>query len=350
MIGSLFRLSSSFFSTSFLVIAYTIFSFNASAGPSELGENTSRILGAIDLRMIVNDNFYCAPNSRTFDTQYADSDHLLNVASADTVAIFVHGFVTSKSGGRLNLSEMVDRWRYHIDLLEESKTTTSYCVVTWDTEFGFDDKDQTLSKLLSAIGITISDNRLGKEKKRIIVMGHSAGGNYIKYSHIRSQEINAKIAPSIVKTFGGDIYDKNYYYRYITLSTPHLGTKVADNSQYTALFASIAASLLFGDEGLNAVAVPASKAYTRGAKQLKSINQNEMLYSLNKDFITHKSKPVILAFGSHSDSMVNYESATPYFTIPVNINVTHDDFLRPQENRAFATFLLDIYNGTIKGD
>ena len=325
--------------STFLASALLLLSSNASSASIEY--DLDKVLRNQSFHFATSDKIYCAPAKKTHSSDYPHSDYMLDVASAKNLVVFVHGFVPTRRGGHEGLDEMASDWKYHIDILDDLKADTSYCVVTWDTEYGFDDSNKTLSKFLTAYDFAARDPRLDSSTKNITMVGHSAGGNYIKYSYLSFLDEQ----PNIQK-LTGKIQPKNLKTRIITLSTPHLGSTVADTAQMTSYLASLAASLIFGQQGANSISVLPHKANSRGAGQLKSIHLNDALYNLNRRFAKNFPKKRIYAFGSPGDSNVTYYSSAPSFTTPVKFkNMSHSEFFRPYLVNGYSDILLAIYSG-----
>ena len=324
-----------------LVLLLAITSLNAAG--SSIERDLDKVLQNLELRFATSDKIYCAPASRKHSSDYPHADHMLDVASANNTIIFVHGFVATQYGGHESLDDMVSDWRYHIDILDGLKSDTSYCVVSWDSEHGFDDPENTLSKFLAAFNFVARDMRLDSNTKNITLIGYSAGGNYIKHSFIDSQ-IKAREVRKLI----GRVQPKNLKTRIVTLGTPHLGSNFADTAQMTSYFAAIAAALILGDKGVAATSVLPHKANSRGAGQLKSIHLNDDLYDLNRTFAKSFPKKNIYALGSTGDKNVPYRSATPDFATPIPLKkIAHNEFLRPYLVDGYSDLMLLIYSGRI---
>ena len=306
---------------------------------ASIEEDTAKYVDQIFSDLAVSNNIFCAPASRRFNSGFPQSDYLLNIASAKNIVVFVHGFAAEAQTGKYSLTEMASTWRYHIDLLEELDSSTSYCVVTWDTEFGFDDEDATLGRFHAALDLALRDTRIDNEVKNVTVVGHSAGGNYIKYSYLYFDELRKKTARLNIPS-----QTKQYKFHIVTLSTPHLGTTADDNEKTSNYIADMARYLL-GGSALYLSSLSQKKSRSRGAKQLQAIEFNEPLYQLNRAFAKIYPEGEIFTAGSSRDASVPLNSANPPFARNYPFHFDQKTFLQPFHSRSFSTFLKIIYQG-----
>lgn len=340
-----------------LCLLVIISSFNAIANISDDYEKIAQNVLKFDFWN--NEKVYCAPHQKIAKTGNPNGDYLVNVASADVVVVFVHGFRPHNIGGEQSLREMVDTWKYHIDLLDELDQSISYCVVTWDTEYGFDDPKKTLVNLMHILKSALSDKRLGTNTKTLNYVGHSAGGNYIKYSAVLEKQVSAvyakrsyEVSPNIAKNYrwlDGKPETKllGLVTTIVTLATPHLGSELADSSSYTSLFAQYYLPLL-GEQVANVGQHYVNKAQSRGAQQLRSIHSgNSALYELNRIFVDSFPKSNTWAIAGTADTTVSVESANPYFARNYSLGFEHDTFLQPYRNKSYMDFLKSIYTNSI---
>lgn len=341
----------------FLFLSVAFSSFNAIANISDDYERIAQDVLKFDFWN--NDKVYCAPHQKIAKTGNPNGDYIVNVASADVVVVFVHGFRPHNIGGEQSLREMVDTWKYHIDLLDEIEQSISYCVVTWDTEYGFDDPKKTLTNLMHILKSSLSDKRLGTNTKILNYVGHSAGGNYIKYSAVLEKQADnfytkrvSEVSPNITRNYrwkNGKPASKllGLIPTIITLATPHLGSELADSSSYTSLFAQYYLPLL-GDQVANVGQHYVNKAQSRGAQQLRSIHSgNSALYELNRIFVDSFPKNNIWAIAGTADTTVSVESANPYFARNYSLGFKHDTFLQPYRNKSYMNFLKSVYTNSI---
>ncbi len=316
-----------------LFIGIGLLLFSQHVISASLAQDTSNVLKAYDFDFAFNENIYCAPPNQKFKTDYPHADYLLNVASAANVVVFIHGFLPTRPTGKQSLDEMVKDWRYHIDILDDLKGSAAYCVLTWDSEYGYDDKDRTLAKFLTAINFAARDERLDARTKSLTLVGHSAGGNYIKYSYLDFLVGNGK-----VKNIVGNPLTKNFKIKIITMATPHLGAEIVDKTSSNIFLLSLV------DAFIGKGSVLAHKANSRGVKQLRTIEFNDALYKINKTFRKVFPRGDIHALGSDNDEHVSLNSSKPDFTTHVNVHgVTHSGFLQPYKISGLRDFLTKLY-------
>lgn len=318
-----------------------VLTMSCSAFGGNLTEDTANFLNLAFPDLAVSESIYCSPAKQTHKSDLSHADYLLNITSADNIVLFVHGYAANQREGQYTLDKMATLWRYHVDLLEEVKGSTSYCVVTWDTHYGFDEETATLGRFLTVLDTALRDRRASHKKTNVTVVGHGAGGNYIKYSYLyflKSGQAQNKFSPPLDK--------RNYKFHIVTLSTPHLGipTKNSDKLDASAYMMRIG-SYLLGDIGALTRPMTKSMVHSRGAKQMKEIEDNEALYQLNRSFAKLYPKSEIFAVGSSWDKVVTVGSATPGFTRTFTLDVDHKSFLQPYKNIAFSSFLKTIYQG-----
>jgi len=296
-----------------------------------------------------NDKIFCSPHQKKYTSNYPNADYLLNIASADYIVVFVHGFQPYKTGGEQTLKEMVNTWKYHIDILEEIEGDIAYCVTTWDSDYGFDDNNFTLAKFMQLLHAATTDRRIDKKEKVITYVGHSAGGNYIKYSTVQYSNTKKKFF-SLLKKDTPALYEnmsKKFSTSIITMATPHLGARLADSAAINSLFAQFYLPLL-GEVGANLGQQLAYKANSRGAQQLKTIgNGNNSLYELNKSFARVFPKSNIAAIAGRQDTTVDLTSANPSFTRNYTLGFDHGTFLQPFQSGDLIKFLKTSYIGKI---
>lgn len=313
------------------------------AHAKDLAHDTANLVNIIFPGFAVSEQIYCATADQNHRSKYPQADYLLNIATADNLVVFVHGMTPDQRSGSYTLNQMASLWRYHVDLLEELKGRTSYCVVTWDSDYGFDDEPATLGRFLALLDTTLRDSRRPKGRTNVTLVGHGAGGNYIKYSYLYFLEARKEI-----KTFGLPLQAPNYKFHIITLSTPHLGVeakKIDGGSDATAVYMTRLAGYLMGDVGALARPISTAKYRTRGAKQLLEIESNEALYQLNREFSKRYPKSEIFAVGSDRDKSVPSLSATPRFARGFGLDVDHQSFLQPYKSESLSHFLKVVYQG-----
>lgn len=309
-----------------------------------LSDSTANFLQSMKFTPATDDSFFCAPYKRTFVAGWPQADYILNTANADNVIIFVHGFVPTKYGGRQKLNDMVRTWQNHIGILPTLKSDTSYCVVTWDTEYGVDDPEAKLAHLITSLYIAMNDNRLGRQKRNIILVGHSAGGNYIKYALNESYDFINRCCSKMLADRSR--FGTRSSLKVVTLATPHLGTEFATDALFYAGMGKIFVNLFLGSDAATGMDFFINKAASRGAAQLRPIHLNPHLSQINQKFISWFGQDDIWAIGSETDDWVSYTSAAPRsMTTPFKLNVGHEEFLRPQPGTRYYRWLSNVYTG-----
>lgn len=311
---------------------------------ADSNKSLSNYMWRLGFEPATDENLYCRPSKkRNANTDYPHADYMFDLASANRTLIFVHGFIPTKFGGKHSLQGMVDVWKQHIKIAKQLPKTT-YCVVTWDTEYGFDDNNYTLSRFLSSLFLAKSD-KLFQQKRHstktplITLVGHSAGGNYIKFSYNQHRQYLRDI------NIDRNLYAKKVDIRVLTLGTPHLGTPYATDAMMYTTMGQLFLELLGYKDAAKGVSGFTRKATSRGAFRLLPVSQNRPLADLNKLFASQFPKRDIFAVGSAQDKYVSLTSATPSFTTPFSLSGTHDDFLRPEKDPGFANALKQLYLG-----
>jgi hypothetical protein len=330
-----------------LVCSLLLSCFTVSAsGPIEVRSDISSLLKSWSFKPATNKNLFCStPNNIQLNTDYPHADYMANIASAKNIVIFAHGFIPMQAGGKHDLAGMVKIWRHHIDIVEEVDNS-AYCVVTWDTEFGHDDRDRTLARFLATLIPTVSDRRIRHAvrdpvvKPTITLVGHSAGGNYLKFSYLKytAYRKQPNHYPKDQLTYTPAI-------RILTMGTPHLGTESANDASMYAFFGILMAELWDLKNVSNLAGFALHKSTTRGANLLAPVHRNPVLAKLNKQFATHFPKRDFFAIAGENDEYVNVQSAAPYFATRFYLKAGHDDFLRPDKKQTFRNGLKIIYKG-----
>lgn len=322
----------------FVLIIVLLFCNSAFAS---VQSDLSTMMSELQFAPATSDKLFChVPDTLVgFDKDYPHAQYMLDIASAKNTVVFVHGFIPTKPGGEHNIDGMVGVWQQHIEIIEDS-TDTAFCVVTWDTEYGHDDPAQTLSKFLTAYYMAAQDNRRAtRPTPNLVLVGHSAGGNYIKYNYVKTFPLMAQIQQSM------KVYTHKVNTQILTLGTPHLGTPMAQDVAMYTFFGGLIAKILNWKEGQNVASAVASKAFSRGAELLLPEVSNPSLQWVNREFVKYFSRTNVFAIGGINDEYVPLISAAPSFTTQFSMSATHDDFLEPIRNPGFYQFLTAFYAG-----
>jgi len=328
-----------------IILLFSLYLLSASQVFANVKPSIERELSSLFVRAklapATDERLFCSVPKQKYKSNYPHADYLLNIAEAEHLVIFVHGFIPDKFGGEHSFDGLVDVWQHHINIAKKVDNT-AYCVVTWNTEYGHDDERNTLTYFLYAYYLATSNIRksIRYQKPTLTIVGHSAGGNYIKYSYLFAksafEEVNKKLKRGLYI---------NAETRIVTLGTPHLGTSFA-NDAAMYVFMGQAFAYLYESKGLaRGLSGFGKKAYSRGANLLKPVSKNPKLKELNYYFSKIFPKKDLFAVGSNIDNYVDKASATPYFSTPFTLNVSHEDFLKPKVRSNFYRFLETLYKG-----
>ncbi|GAC13846.1 alpha/beta hydrolase [Aliiglaciecola lipolytica] len=340
----MYQLAMEFSAKKLLFIVTLIINTNVIAATT-IQQDLGILSNKLEFNAATSSNLYCySPNDFLPFSDYPNGDYVASIASADNIIIFAHGFVPFSNQGKHSLASMAKLWRGHLDIVEKDPDS-AYCVVTWDSDYGHDDKDEVLAKFLTVLIPAVQDRRIRLLKPRpksanIVLVGHSAGGNYIKHSVVKQHQNRHYYDAYPTKQL-----DRKYSLNIVTMGTPHLGTEQANNTLFLAVLFKILNLYLENDGVDNAAGFAAFKSTRRGASMLAPITQNGPLERLNQQFQRIIRKQNIVALAGINDEYVKPFSAAPDFTTTYLTRASHDDFLRPDKNSELSQLLTAIYGG-----
>lgn len=281
-----------------------------------------------------------------------DASALLKVARQKDIFIFIHGFHPEKWGGRPTSQEARDMWEPHLKLIQRGGKPFAACLFRFNTLDGYGDHQPELGNFLFALRWLTDDPRLYDPDRRITLVGHSAGGNYIKHGlllfqrHLEASGVGPRgIADTRMRT--------------LFLATPHHGTDITRTASagaalydfFTAYVDAMAKKKRYEDYAQarwrkRVAAEYEVMASSRGARQLRLVNQG--LAKLNGRFIQEFAVPAgnleMLSLAGSRDLVVPQQSA--WLARDVGLTVTgmgHSDFLFPSRTPQYAKLLTGFY-------
>ena len=163
---------------------------------------------------------YDAAGTRHDAFEVDDADTLLKIAACDSIFVFVHGFQAKPFGGRPSPIEAEQTWHSHLALLEGGGKPVAVCIVRTDMLQGFGDQQPDLGNLIFSLRWLTDQPAFFRADRRITMVAHSAGGNYLKHALLLFQRSNQA---SGVEPGGAGRTEM----RVLFLATPHYGTDVA---------------------------------------------------------------------------------------------------------------------------
>lgn len=254
-------------------------------------EAATRVALQLGSTLFGDDRLHCEAPAAKMRAGNAQAQQLLDVASAKTILILAHGFAFSRPGWRYTTQELRTDFADVIALGRRLDPGTAFCTVNWNSEYGIDDAPRVLPDLYLALRLLTDHPAFHRKDRTIAMIGHSAGGNLVKYGYVLtrgtlSEMDRTGIAPTRT--------------RIVTLGTPHLGARLANmgvshfaNGRDTSLMAT--------------------KARTRGAKTMQTVDRNADLALLNAEFLKVAPSGHVFGFAAAKDEAVEESSATPNF-------------------------------------
>lgn len=256
--------------------------------PDQSAERVAQALGA---GLFSDNRLHCQAPGSAIRSANPQAQQLLDVASAKTVLILAHGFAFSREGWRYSASELEHDFGDVIALGRRIDPQLAFCTVNWNSDFGIDDSPSVLPDLYLALRLLADHPALYRKDRTIAMIGHSAGGNLIKYGYVLTRGTLAEMDRTGVAATRT---------RIVTLGTPHLGARIA-NTGVDFFRHSSSTSLM------------ANKARTRGAARMQTLDRNPELALLNAEFVKVEPAGHVFGFAGGQDTAVEQTSALPDF-------------------------------------
>jgi len=285
-----------------------------------------------------------AKNRAPIDAYHeSDAETLLHIARYTRIFIFVHGFETEQWGGKPRASAIEKTWAGHLQMLDDSKPGPFATILFRHNMLsGFGDSQPQLGNMLFALRWLTDDPRLYNKNREIVVVAHSAGGNYAKEAYLRFR--------SHLKGSGaaaGGCADTTM--RFVCLATPHMGTDLTMKAASgVALFNMLVSSDRSRDPYGERAALKArytDMTTSRGFQQLRPNNQT--LRQLNSRFLAavkEAGNVEFVSFLSPRDRIVPHQSARMSGTLALVVEEAgHSDFLNASFTPRYRSWLLQFY-------
>jgi hypothetical protein len=145
----------------------------------------------------------------------SDAVALLRVAAPGRIYLYAHGFHQSPRRPRPPLSYAMDTFRGHLGVVRRLGSPYSACLFLSDTAAGFGDHQSMIGDFFFALRAVTDDPELYDQDREIVLVGYSAGVNYIKQAvvtyqkHLRANGIGrVGLAPTrILIVFLGGVHN-----------------------------------------------------------------------------------------------------------------------------------------------
>jgi hypothetical protein len=126
----------------------------------------------------------------------SDGDALIRIAESKTIYVFAHGFYNrNPRRTKPPLSYAKDTWEGYLDLARNRGEPYAACLLLSDSASGFGPHQPALGDFLFAVRLLTDSEALFDPDRRIVLVGYSAGANYIKQgivtfaAHLRANDI-----------------------------------------------------------------------------------------------------------------------------------------------------------------
>lgn len=119
----------------------------------------------------------------------SDARALLRVASSRRIYLFAHGFWNQNPRRtKAPPSYASNTWGGHLDAIRERGEPYSACLFILDSARGFGDQQKGVGNFLFALRALTDDRDLYDREREILLIGYSAGVNYLKQGLVLYQE------------------------------------------------------------------------------------------------------------------------------------------------------------------
>ncbi len=226
----------------------------------------------------------------------SNADMLMQLSEVPLVVFITHGFEIRTNDGSHPHSQMRTEFYDFAAFAQAEPGPSAVCYVAWPSHDGFDAGSTAhFSRALTAVRLLARDPLVAlTEKRRIVALGYSQGGNYAKYAAAQDIAANGGGFPRL---------------RVVTLGAPHDGAPVAESglglAEGVAVIAGIASIFSNDQAGLDA-ASDALNA-TQDIRNLPGYQQvlpnNSSLDALNERFASVISSIDYFNIYSQSDEV-----------------------------------------------
>jgi hypothetical protein len=118
----------------------------------------------------------------------SDTEALLRVASSQHIYLFAHGFYTYPRRTKPPASYVAERWSGHLAAIRDRGEPSAACLFITDTAKGFGDQQSEVGNFLFALRGLTDDPDLYDRQREIVLIGYSAGVNYLKQGLLTYQK------------------------------------------------------------------------------------------------------------------------------------------------------------------
>lgn len=288
---------------------------------------------------------YARPRRRTGE---ARTDLLLTVSEQPLVLFIAHGFEFREPDGRHSFRRMRDEFADHIRIARDQPGGSAVCFVSWYSQDGFGDDQPHLADALAIVRRLAADPLLppsGAEgaPRRVVALGYSAGGNFIKHAAILALDTEAAMPAPRRPLRAAPL-------RIVGLGTPHFGAPIARNgvaAGQLSMSLMSAFGALIGDDDLVASARGANQEFSRvqlsrGMEQLSADNRD--LAALNAAFAARASELEYINIVSVDDDIVPFQNADWDVGVQQALHgLLHRDLQHAAPESDYARFLALAY-------
>lgn len=151
--------------------------------------------------------------------QGADGEALLRVAGKKRIYLYAHGLYTNPRRPKPPLSYALDTWRSHLRAARYGGSGYAACVFVLDTAAGFGPHQATVGNFLFALRALTDDVEFYDDDREVVLIGYSAGVNYLKQGLLTFQR---HLAANNLATVGL----ASTKMRFVFLGGVHNGTEI----------------------------------------------------------------------------------------------------------------------------
>jgi len=168
------------------------------------------------LRDKYSSNLQCITNSKK--RLVIQNDHVIAASKTESnIILLVHGLELTASNQSYKAIKDRQKENWSEFIKWGSNGTTVVCQFVWDSKKGLYEDNEVLQSLI----YTLSNNMKDSNGSKLLLIGHSQGGNYIKNA---LSQVKYKVTRSQHKEV------LNSRVLITTLATPHYGTQLANNA------------------------------------------------------------------------------------------------------------------------
>jgi hypothetical protein len=186
----------------------------------------------------------------------SDAETLVRLVERKRIFLFIHGFYWTldpfPDTGTPTFKYVLSLWKDHFSFVRSIDKEAVSCIVTLDSTDGFGANETSLGDFLTALRWLTDSPAFYSPDREVVVVGHSAGGNFSKQALLRLRRNWSRIPASIPEDY------RTTRMSFVFLGVPHLGTSLVDLLRQVAV--------LWGE-------IQAPAAYSEARQPLETVYQ-----------------------------------------------------------------------------